>query len=171
MKIKVLVVVLFVSWAFLLAKAYAAEKAIPVFDGRSWELGWSQNKEGMVYQEYVLDGETVENWSELVTIQFFPGLNNNTNPDVFEASQKAHMSLVCPSINWESLYQSENERIWKWSITGCQGQPDQSEIAMLKRTDEGFHVWHYAIKKSPIPSEKEQAWLEKLKAIEVIKNE
>lgn len=171
MKIKVLVIVLFVSLALFLFNAYAAEKVNPVFDDRSWKLGWSQNKEGAAYEEYILNGETVENWSELVTVQFFPGLNKSTNPDIFEANQKMNLSFVCPSVKWESLYQSADERIWKWSITGCQGQPDQSEIARLKRTDEGFHIWHYAIKKSPIPSEKEKTWLDKLKAIEVIKSE
>jgi len=171
MKIKVFRLMLFVGFTLFLFNAYAAEKVTPVFDDRSWKLGWSQNKGEAVYEEYVLDGENVENWSELITIQFFPGLNKSTNPDIFEAGQKTNLSSVCPSINWESLYQSENERIWKWSIAGCQGQPDQSEIARLRKTDEGFHVWHYAIKKSPIPSEQGKVWLEKLKAIEVVKSE
>lgn len=171
MKAKVLGIVLFVGLTLFLFNAYAAEKAAPVFDDRSWKLGWSQNKGGAVYEEYVLDGETVENWSELVTIQFFPGLNKQTNPDIFEAGQKTNLSSVCPSIIWEPLYQSDNERIWKWSISGCSGQQDQSEIARLIKTDGGFHVWHYAIKKSSIPLEKEKVWLEKLKAIEVVKSE
>jgi len=154
-----------------LLNVYAVEKASPVFDDRPWKLGWSRNQEGAVYEEYVLDGETVENWSELVTIQFFPGLNKKMSPDAFEARQKADLSSVCPSLNWESIYQSEDERIWKWNITGCLGQPDQAEIARLKKTDEGFHIWHYAIKKSSILPEKERIWLEKLRAIEIIKSE
>lgn len=155
----------------VVCNVYAAEKAAPVFDGRPWKLGWSQNERGVVIEEYVLDGETVENWSELVTIQFFPGLNKKTNPDVFEAMQKMNLSYICPTIKWESLYQSQDERIWKWSISGSPGQEDQSEIARLKRTDEGFHLWHYAVKKSPIPPEQEKLWLDKLKTIEVIKSE
>ena len=145
----------------------AAERAAPVFDGRSWRLGWSQNQGDAIFEEYVLDSETVENWSELVTIQFFPGMNKQTNPDVFEGIHKTNLSAVCPSIKWESISQSKDERLWKWSIKGCPGQPDQSEIAKLKKTDEGFHVWHYAIKKAPLPAEKEKVWLEKLGAIEI----
>ena len=171
MKARILGIALFIGFVALLFNVYAAEKAIPVFDDRPWKLGWSGNKGDMVFEEYVLDGETVENWSELVTIQFFPGLDEQTNPDIFEGSQKRDLSLVCPSIQWESLYQSGNERIWKWSIKGCQGQPDQSEIARLLKSDEGFHIWHYAIKKSPMPPEQEKVWLEKLKAIVVIRRE
>ena len=141
------------------------------FDDRSWKLGWSQNKDGAVYEEYVLTGETAENWSELVTIQFFPGLNKNTTLDVFEGMQKTNLSSVCSLVKWESVYQSADERIWKWNIGGCPGQPDQSEIARLKKTDNGFHLWHYAIKKSPMSPEKEKTWLANLKAVEVIKGE
>lgn len=165
------VIIAFYAFVSPFFKAYAAEAVRPVFDERSWKLGWSQNKDGGVFEEYVLDGESVENWSELVSIQFFPGLEEKTNLDIFEAAQKRNAALVCPSIKWEPIYQAEDERIWKWSITECPGQPDQSEIARLKRTDEGFHVWHYAIKKSPIPLEKEEIWLEKLKAFKVVKGE
>jgi hypothetical protein len=154
---------------FNFSKVYAGERGNPVFDDRHWKLGWSQNQGDGIYEEYVVDGDNVENWSELVTIQYYPGLQKQTNPDVFEALLHTNLSSVCPGIKWDSLYQTEDERIWRWSITGCQGQPDQSEIARMKKTDEGFHVWHYAIKKSPMPSENETLWLEKLKAIQISK--
>ena len=145
----------------------AAEHADPVFDGRSWKLGWSKNQDGAVYEEYVLDGESVEAWSELVTVQFFPGLQKNTSPDIYEASVKTDLTSVCPSIQWESIYQTKDERMWKWSIKGCPGQEDQSEIARLMRTSDGIHLWHYAIKQAPLPPDKEKTWVEKLKAIVV----
>ncbi len=149
--------------------AYAAERATPEFDNRHWNLGWSQNTGDSIFEEYTLEGETVENWSELVTIQFFPGLQKQTNPDIFEASQKRNFSLVCPGINWKSIEQTETERMWEWSIQECAGQPDQSEIARMVRTEEGFHLWHYAIKKAPLPADKRGLWVNKLKAIKVIK--
>jgi hypothetical protein len=123
-----------------------------------------------VYEEYVVDGDSVENWKELITIQYFPGLQKKTNLDIYEAMTRRNLALICPSIKWEPLSQSSDERIWKWSIEGCQGQPDQSEIARAKRTDEGIHVWHYAIKESPMSSDKGNIWLEKLKTIVISKS-
>lgn len=150
-----------------MGNAYAAESAKPVFDKRSWELGWNQNKDDSVFEEYVLKGESVDNWSELVTIQSFPGMQKNTNLDVFEGTMKVKLSTVCPSIKWVPISQTDNERIWKWTIEGCPGQPDQSELAMAKKTKEAIHLWHYAIKKSPFPKGVEEVWLKNLKSIKI----
>ena len=68
--------------------AYAAERANPEFDHRHWQLGWSRNNGEAIFEEYVLEGETVENWSELITIQFYPGLEKQTNPDIFEGAKR-----------------------------------------------------------------------------------
>lgn len=159
---------IFAALAILAVVTFAASvhaaKAVPVFDGRNWKLGWSQNQGSAVFEEYVLDGESVENWTELVTIQFMPGLNEKTNPDIFEAANRRDLSAVCPDIRWNSISQGE-DRMWEWSIQGCQGQPDQSEIARLVRTGEGYHMFHYAIKKSPMPADKREVWIENLKAI------
>lgn len=167
MKIRALFLIVCIGLGIILINAYAEERAVPVFDARAWKLGWSQNQGGAVFEEYILDGDSVENWSELVTVQFFPGLQKQTKPDIYEAALKSQLSSVCPSIVWDSLYQSDDERIWKWHIQGCPGQPDQSEIARLKQTSSGFHVWHYAIKKAPMPADNENVWLENLKAIRI----
>lgn len=150
--------------------AWAGEKATPQFDGRDWKLGWSQNQNGGVFEEYVVDGENVQNWSELVTIQFYPGLQAKTNGDIFEASNKADLTRICPDIKWDSVYQTETERMWAFNVQACPGQPDQSEIARLVRAEEGFHVFHYAIKKAPMPEDKKAEWTEKLKSITIEKD-
>ena len=152
----------------LCSYAFSQEYVTPVFDNRSWELGFSQNQGEVIFEEYVLVGESVENWSELVSIQFFPGLQKTTNPDIFEAAMHRDLVLICPSVEWVSIYQSADERIWEWNIVNCQGQPAQSEIARLKVTDKGFHVWHYAIKEAPMSLEKKETWLENLKKIQVV---
>src|SRR5215813_5028757 len=147
--------------------AYATERAQPEFDHRHWKLGWSRNNGEAIFEEYVLEGETVENWSELITSQFYPGLQKVTNPDLFEGGKRAYLSLVCPEIVWKSLYQTPGERMWEWSIQGCQGQQDQSEIARLVRTQQGFHILHYAIKKVPLYDNIRQLWINKLKAFKI----
>lgn len=40
-------------------------------DGKTWKLGDSVDRGGMLMQEFVPEGETVDNWSEMITIQTF----------------------------------------------------------------------------------------------------
>lgn len=151
----------------------AAETVEPVFDGRKWELGWSGYPDAKandkVFDEYVISGEKVDNWSELVTIQSFPGAQNNLNLDILEAETKINIMTVCPNAQWDSTEQQANERIWQFTIKGCAGQPEQSEIARAVKTDEGIHIFHYAIKKAPMPMDVKNTWLNNLKAFKINK--
>ena len=164
------VTALVATFVMIALPVWAGEKAVPQFDGRDWKIGWSDYKNGTVFEEYVVDSEKVENWSELVTVQFYPGLQKLTNADIFEAGNKSDLSRVCPDIHWESTSQTDTERIWGWYIQGCSGQPEQSEIVRLVRTDEGFHVFHYAIKKAPMPDDKKTEWSGRLKSIAIAKS-
>jgi len=146
--------------------AFAADSVKPVFDDRQWSLSWSNNKDdGTIFEEYTVGDEKVENWSELISIQFFPGLNKNVNLDVYEASTKINLTRACPGIIWNSHYQQEFERMWSWSIINCPGQKDQSEIARAVTTDKGIHVFHYAVKVAPIPPLEYLKWSGKLREI------
>jgi len=40
-------------------------------DGKTWKLGDSGEQQGVLMQEFVPEGETVDNWSEMITIQTF----------------------------------------------------------------------------------------------------
>lgn len=151
--------------------AIANQTAKPVFDNREWELGWTIAQEanapqnGQVYEEYVLKGETVQNWSELVTIQFFPDLNKKTTLENFEALNKKELSKTCPSVKWRSLSNTEDERMWEWDVKDCKAAADQSDLTRIVKTDKGVFVFHYGIKKSPMPDDKKKEWEKNLKAI------
>lgn len=155
------------------SSAYATEEAKPVFDTRHWELGWSINKRasgnGHVFKEYVLKGETVKNWSELVTVQFFPGLNKKSNLETFEASVKQAIMKACHNTKWTTFEQKQDARSWEFTIKNCDGQPDQSELARAVATNDGVHVFHYVIKKAPMPKHLKETWAKNLKAIKVNK--
>lgn len=152
----------------------AKEVAKPIFDNREWILGWSIEQDrtqtppkGTVFQEYVLKGETVQNWSELVTIQFFPELQDKVSLENFEQSNKANMLKICSNVQWKTLSSNDKERVWEWSIKNCAGQSDQSEIARIIKTKEGIHVFHYAIKKSNFSDVDRKLWLNNLNLIKI----
>ncbi len=152
--------------------AAANQPVKPVFDDREWVLGWTIEQEanapknGQVYEEYVLKGEDVKNWSEMVTVQYFPELNKKATLEQFEALNKKELSNTCPAVNWRTLSSNDHERTWEWHVTDCKNAPNQSDLTRVVKTDNGIYVFHYAIKKSPMPEDKKKAWEANLKAIQ-----
>jgi hypothetical protein len=50
------------------------EKQNIIFDKRLWQAAWGVQSDTITTVEYVPSGEDIDAWHELVTSQFFPGL-------------------------------------------------------------------------------------------------
>ena len=157
---KIVVLVLFFNLAFA-----AAVK--PVFDQRQWKLGFAKQTKTDSIQEYILKADKIENWSELVTIQFFPGLQKRMDLATFANTTRKSITHICPEVTWETIANTQNESIWFFAIKDCKGQQDQSEIARVVVTNDGIHVFHYAVKQLAMSASKKQEWLKNLRAIQI----
>ena len=62
---------------------YAKERPKLYFDDRNWEIGYQASNHISSLIEYVLKGETVHNWSELVSVGSLFGLQEKITPDEF----------------------------------------------------------------------------------------
>jgi hypothetical protein len=166
MRIILSFIVLSVIFTF---NAFCNETAVkPVFDERDWKLSSTKTSpEGNVTSEYILSNEQKENWTEAVTLQFLKGANKYIDLNIYESSSKVRLSSVCPGIAWESLYEDEADRMWTWSITGCKGQKDLSEIARAVMSDDGIHIWRYSIRQSPVPLLNKRIWMDNLKSFKL----
>src|SRR4029453_261972 len=75
----------------------SAAAQTPAFDGRGWVVGHQQRNANESLTEYVLPGQTVDNWRQLVTSTvFFQPV------PVERLSDQIHtlMSKDCPSLVW-----------------------------------------------------------------------
>ncbi len=154
----------FLFFVSLAPFARAQEIVEAVFDERSWQLGsenYNQEKKAMV-KVYAPEGQTMENWSELVTLQLFEGLQTRVTIDQFLQKMQGALKAVCPSMKWMTVSNSENEAVYSWSVEGCSGQPDQTEITRVVAGQEGMHVWHYAVRDSQLAADKKQEWIDRL---------
>src|SRR5688500_18976173 len=52
----------------------ADEKQKIIFDNRPWQAVWSQKTPAITTIEYVPAGDDINNWKELITSQFIPGI-------------------------------------------------------------------------------------------------
>jgi tetratricopeptide (TPR) repeat protein len=136
-----------------------ANKLQPHFDNRKWVLGYQGSIDTASLMEYVIEGETVENWSELVTV----ASQKQTTPEEFMKTTKERIARLCPTIEWKVLSKSDKEIMYECMITNCPGQDNQHEIARIISGENGIHRMHYVTKKVPITSEKREEWIGLLK--------
>jgi hypothetical protein len=146
------------------AEVSTEEKPQLTFDGRVWGIGYqAQNYQGSII-EYVLGGETTNNWTELVTVQSFKGTPENTKAENIMEKIKQNLKSLCPDIKFTVFYKKQNDLLYEWSITDCPRDKDQHEIARILLGKNGLHIIHYVTKKVPISPKTRQQWIKLIKA-------
>lgn len=114
------------------------------FDDRNWLLGHRGEDDSQVIQEYILDGEKIENWSELITYQFFKSSKLSKSQLVANA-EKIHKTQ-CTDLFWNIVKQNVKYIIYEWSHNGCNGYPAQHELVKVSEKKEGLLVERYTSK-------------------------
>lgn len=148
----------------MVSPLFAQETVEAIFDARKWKLGsenYNSEKKAMT-KEFVLEDQSAENWTELITLQFIEGLQDRVRVSEILDKVQTGMKTACPSVKWITLSQERDNALYTWSIKGCPGQPDQTEIARVLAGQEGMHVWHYASKNPDIDTEKKKEWIDRL---------
>lgn len=143
---------------------FAGETVQAVFDERQWTLGFENYnaEKKAVIKGYVPEGETAAAWNELITLQFFEGLQNKVTVAQFLEKVQGGLEAACPGVNWSTVSEQEKEAVYRWSIQGCSGQPDQTEITRVVAGQEGMHIWHYAAKDPKLNLKKQKEWIDRL---------
>lgn len=159
---------LFISAALLIGPSvlFAATdtpKGIP-FDGRSWIVGSHDANEQQAITEYVPEGETVDNWTELVTISEFFGLQEQVTPIQLMTSMMQMAEENCTGVK-KNILQSEgtDSVIFEWETQGCKaeipgGSAPEFDISRIIVGKDRIFIMQHASKK-PLPPEKRDQWI------------
>lgn len=127
------------------------------FDSRPWRLGHQEAAPQMSIREYVLQGETVEAWSEMVT-SFFVARQSVTVEDMFKNFKKL-LSQDCPSLSLSIIERSDTNILFEWQHQGCRGNPPQHEIKRIARGPGGILFLAYVAKATELSEERRNAWI------------
>ena len=146
--------------AFLLAICAftPANAQTPGFDGRGWTVGHRQSNGVQTLTDYVLPGQSVEDWRELITSHVF-------SPAVplpkFVERLRATLSNGCPSLVWNVIRKDESTLIYEWRDSGCGGWEPQHELGRIRIENGNLYRLTYAVRaKAPWTPEKRTTWLE-----------
>ncbi len=98
-----------------------------------WEVGNVEQTSDQLFLELVEDGEKVDNWTKLITVQQFRRGSGSPSPREFYEQIKARREERCPGLSeWLILEEDSETALYEWKMTGvCGGHPPQSELARL----------------------------------------
>lgn len=137
------------------------EKQKVVFDGRPWKAAWGKNSKEISTVEYIPVGDDINNWKELVTTQYIPGLVNIT-PEQFgeHVLDQLHKQGVVFSV--KAIENEPNQLIFEFKVS----QPvnlQQDELQKIVKGKDGIYILHYAIKQADMSEENRQKWINNMK--------
>lgn len=137
------------------------------FDDRDWQLGFQDEQSGNIIMEYVLEGETVEAWSELVTAQFLGGMAGASPRDLADSMEESLYLSSDGELDWKVFDEEDDELMYEFILTDDSVHEDQHEIARVIAVDDGLFVIHYVTEGAPMSAETYEMWLDLLKKARV----
>lgn len=129
------------------------------FDGRPWKLGYKGENKNQNITEYVLENETVNNWSELHTIQH---LENPSSPFMIQDivdSVKFKLKLNCPELEWKIISDKQDNIIYEWNHKECNGLPAQHELSRVFLNGNKVSIIRYTFNGIEMPKATYNLWL------------
>lgn len=145
-----------------------SEKLNIVFDDRPWQMAWGNKTSIGTTIEYIPAGDDINHWHELVTSQFFPGLQKKTSLKQFANTLVENLKALGYQPIVEYLEDTEDRVILEIRIEQPQNQV-QDELEMLIKDNNGIYLVHYVIKKADMGKENREKWVQNLKNTEKLK--
>ncbi|KTD41736.1 hypothetical protein [Legionella parisiensis] len=143
-------------------KVKNSEKLKIVFDDRPWLMAWGNKNTIGTTIEYIPAGDDINHWNELVTSQFFPGLQKKMTLKQFANTMVENIKSLGyePIVNY--LEDTQDRVILEIRIEKPQNQV-QDELEMFLKDEQGIYILHYVTKKADMEKENRDKWLQNLK--------
>ncbi len=136
------------------------------FDNRDWVVGNEQSNDRESITEYVLRGETVYNWSELVSLGTQFGLKEYATAEKFMEGIKALlMEKTSRKVVWNTIESNDKEAIYEWKTINAPSVDNQHELARVICGNKDIYSVRYTTKKLPLSDQQRQEWVGLLKAV------
>lgn len=129
-----------------------------VFDDRPWQAVWSKKSPEISTIEYVVAGDSIDDWHELITTQFIANVPDNLTPKDFADRAMAGLrdSGFLPIV---TFYQNTPEKvIFEFRIESPAHQV-QDELQLITKQNNNLYILHYVIKKADMGQENRNKWV------------
>jgi hypothetical protein len=137
----------------------APESLVFKTDERDWQVGFQNQAGNQAIAQFVLPGESVKEWTDMITINTFSGL---TEEDIIKKySEFSRKTIVekCREVDWKVIAENKDSSLYVWTAKGCGGWPDQSEVVRALRGKQGLYIMHYGSRTLPLPLSRRDEWI------------
>lgn len=160
MRAAVLVIAAVLSLAAATSHAQLKNENLLVAMPDGFKVGHSASRNGMDMQEWVPSGETVQDWTEMVTVQVF-----RNRPDIDPGRYQAEMSklwaracpgaIVGPVVTGITNGYPSASLLLRCPLLASTGKPEVAAIKAIKGRD-SFYVVQRAVRTEPAPAKLDQ---------------
>lgn len=157
------------SLAFQPASAQLTDENLLVAMPPGYKIDFRTERNNMVMNEMVPENETVENWTEMVTVQIFHGLN--VTPEAFKDNLQQGWMGACPDASGQTVASGDENgyAVLVWLLdcprNPSTGKPEMTWFKAIAGND-SFYVVQKAFKFAP-SKEQVTRWMGFLKAVAV----
>ena len=108
-------------------------------------------------REFVPKGESVFEWSQLISIEFIEG--EKGRPLAYINAFQIQRKEQCLGTNFEVIDEDQYSVTYLFNFPECQGQNAQSEISKLYKGNDGLHRLSYTEKSLLLTESVKDRWL------------
>lgn len=126
-------------------------------DGRAWKIGHRGRMRNQIITEWVIPGETVKNWSELISLSMFPPLGEDQSIRGILQKTADDLRKSCEVFNQKIIAEGANEILYERTAAQCAPIRDEYSIEKIIQSSRATFFVAYA-KNSPLSESERKKW-------------
>lgn len=142
------------------------------FDDQEWYVNYEgEEEEGIFIREYLPEGETPEDWNEVITVHFMEGLQEQSLDDIVDQIEDEALQngIDENDLEIDILEEENDELIYEYFREENDTMPGLHELARMMKADDGVYILQYANGDVKMDSEKEEEWMELIQKAKIAK--
>ena len=135
----------------------------------TWNLAYqAAAPNGAIIEEYTPFGQSVHDWRQMFTWQYFPEWPAHATPRSIMGELKDLRMSRNPDTEWKIITQTYDSIVYEWKVSDEPGVGAYYEIARIVQGADGIHMFRYATKSASVSLHDRREWARTLKNIDSV---
>lgn len=128
-------------------------------DQARWRLGYRTVSRIHALSEYIPEGQSMAQWSELYTVQRIHGIAQKQTAQALMQQMEQKLKERNPNVEFAVIAEAENDVLFQWRDAGGKDRQPQHEIVRMLAGSRDLHRLAYSQRVAQIPTESAQRWV------------